>query len=390
MRKVLFAIAKNNLFYKTLFSLLLLVILIKPIFVLYQQRETFFYRGYSLQYQSLKDAYYSSQYVNKVNPGIIPDQTFEAFSAGAFLRGVNPILITHDQPPLGRYALALSIFIFDNVNTVMVLLYGSTLFGIFLLAKMTFKKSLLALVPVGVFANEPLSLNTLINTPLLEPIQLPFIIFAVYFFLRGIDRKNNYFRWFVLTALMLGFVISVRFFILGFFLLVAMLVYLVVDKQFNKRGLIFVATLPIALTVLFASYTRTIQDGGSFAHILGIQKYIYFYHQSQLTLPFSFWDLLLFNRWHTWWNDRAIIQDSQWIILWPMATFATALLFLLALLHKISISKTEKFILIWILLYSLFLSLGNTSVRYFSPLLPFLYIIALQLLLKLISRLRLI
>ena len=193
--------------------------------------------------------------------------------------------------------------------------------------------------------------------------------------MQGITKKD-YVKWFILTSAMLGFVISIRFFILGVILIITMVLYFLIKKQFNKRFIVFLTTLPIAVCILLASYLRTIQLGSSILQIFGIQKYIYYYHKSQLSLPFSFWDLLLFNKWHTWWGTREIISDVQWIIIWPISAFLTAVFFVGGIFKKILFSEPEKIILIWIVIYSLFLSLGESSTRYFPPLLPFIYIIA--------------
>lgn len=359
----------------------LVFISIRPLVLLYQQRETFFYKGYLQQYNSFRSAYYTSQYVQKKNPGIIPDQTFEAFAAGAFLKGMNPILINHDQPPMGRYILSLSIFLFDNVNTIMIPLLLLSLLGIFLISKIILKSTLVSLVPIAIFINEPLFLNKLTTSPLLEPIQLPFIIFSLYFFIQAITKKN-YKKWLILTSIMLGFVISTRFFILGLFLFLSMGVFFLIERKKYKKGIVFLMTLPIVLLVLLLSYTRTIQSGESILHVIGIQKYIYYYHKSQLTLPFSFWDLLIFNKWHTWWGNRTITSDEQWILVWPITTFMAFLFILLSLFKKILISDAEKIIFAWIVMYSVFLSMGIVSTRYFIPLLPFLYIITVDFLIK--------
>ena len=200
--------------------------------------------------------------------------------------------------------------------------------------------------------------------------------------------KKNYTRWFILASIMLGFVISVRFFMLGAFLTFSMITYFLINKQFDKRFVAFLLSLPIAVVVLLGSYVRTIQLSSSLFQIFGIQKYIYSYHKAQLSLPFSFWDLLFFNRWHTWWGTKEIISDSQWTILWPASAFLTLAFSIFGILRKISISEPEKIIIIWIIIYSIFLSLGETSTRYFPPLLPFIYIIATAFFMKIYEKIR--
>lgn len=363
------------------YFILCILIFLRPIQLIYEQRHKFFSRGYINQYEPLRKAYQSSQYVKKENPGIIPDETFEAFVGGYLYKGGNPILVTHDQPPLGRYIIALSIFLFDNVHTNMIFLLFLSIGGIFLIAKSILKNTFLSLIPVAVFVNEPLFLSKLVYSPLLEPIQLPFIVLALYFFIRGVSTKNSL-KWFILSAIMLGFVISTRFFVVGAMLVLGMLLYFFIKKHIDKKVLMFTLSLPLALVVLLFSYVRTIQDGYTIWQIFGVQKYIFFYHHSKFILPFSFWDLIFFNRWHTWWGDRSISSDYQWIIAWPIATILTLFLGILALLKKVKLSSTELVLIFWVLLYSLALSSGYTSTRYFLPLVPFLYILATAFLVR--------
>ncbi len=374
-------ILKNKLYFLIL-SIVLAAILIRPALLFYTKRESFFNREYHSLYSEFKNAYHTSQYVLKVDPGIIPDQTLETFAGGAFLSGMNPILIVHDQPPMGRYILSLSILIFDNVSTVFVILAALSALGVFLIGRLSLKNSILAMIPLGVFLNEPLFLNTLNNLPLLEPIQLSFIIFSLYFFILGIQSKSNYRKWFVLASIMLGFVISIRFFILGIFLLGTFLFYFLIDKKSRRKFPFFVLTLPLSVIILISSYFKTITSGYSIFHVFGIQKYIYMYHRSELGSPFSFWDLLFFNRWHTWWGDKAIASDIQWVILWPISALVSAGFFIAAFFKKIKMEEVDIIILIWVFMYSMLLSAGNVSVRYFMPLLPFLYILSTKFLLS--------
>lgn len=350
----------------------------------YQKSSSLFGEGYKDKFYSYKKLYYGSQYGTKDNPGIIPDNALELFAAGFLLYGGNPILIIHDQPPLGRYLLALSIAVFNNPNSIMVILIYISLLGTFLIGVETMGNKFLSLVPVALFANEPLFLEKLKYIPLLEPIQFPFIIFSLYFFIRGVNNKNSS-MCFLLTALMLGFVISIRFFVLGAVLTFCMFLFLILQKNL-KKIILLGSLLPLSLLVLIVSYTRTILDGHSILGVFGIQKYIYWYHKSQLDLPFSFWDLLLFNRWHTWWGDRSISSDYQWNILWPVFTVFSFLLFLFSILKVYKLNNAEKIVLLWCVVYSGLLSLGHTSTRYFLPLIPFLYIAGTSFVIKVFNK----
>lgn len=356
-------------------------------YLIVQNQGKFFGGGYANEYKNLKNAYYSSQYAKKDGAGIIPDETFESFAAGAFLKGMNPILIVHDHPPLGRYLLSLSIVFFDNASTLILFFLSLSFLGIFLISYLITKNIFLSLIPVAIFANEPLTLNKLLYAPLPEPVQLPFIIFAFYFFLLGIQNQKKILP-FIVTSILLGFVISIRFFVTGALMVVVMGSYLLFFKRSMKELLIFGLTLPLSIIVLLLSYTKTIQDGYSVIQIFGVQKYILAYHKSAFTNAFSFWDLILFNRWHTWWGEYEILSDPQWRIYWPVAVIVTSLTTILALVKKIKITPYEIVLILWIVGYSLMLSTGYTSTRYFLPLLPFLYILLVVGFVKIVKLIR--
>lgn len=374
---------KKRKIYRVIFSIILILLLLRPALAFYSQKDIFTSKGYSKIYNYLESSYSSSQYMQKKNPGIMPDETFEAFVGGALLRGVNPIHIVHEHPPLGRYIIAFSILLFDNAHTIILPLLALSLIACFLIAKIIIKDSLLAVVPVAIFSNDPLFISKLQYSPLLEPIQLPFIILSLYFFIRGIKDEKS-FRWFALASLMIGFVISIRFFILGMTLFCAMFLYFIIKKRFNKQFIYFVISTPISLIVLFASYTKTILDGYSLWQILGVQKYIFYYHQAKLENSFSFWDLILFNRWHTWWGDRSITHDNTWFIAWPISIFSTFSFLIASFMRIIRMNEGEKFLTTWVLVYCGLLSIGNSTTRYFLPLVPILYILMVSFLVRII------
>lgn len=375
-------------YYRIFCILLFLIIIIRPVTIIYSQWDFFSSRGYEKGYLGLESAYYSSQYTTKGKHGIMPDESFESYLGGAFLKGVNPIMRVHEHPPLGRYIIALSILLFDNAKTLIIPLTIISTIGIFLISKLILKKVLFSLIPLAIFINEPLFINKFYFAPLLEPIQQSFIVFALYFFIKGlIDKK--YAKWFVLASIMLGFVISIRFFALGAALLLTMVISLFLEKTSFKKVTIFFLSLPLSLVVLILSYTRTLQSGYSVFQIFSIQKYMLFYHKSQLISPLSFWDLILFNRWHAWWGERIIISDPHWNFFWPLAVVLTIIFLLSTLFKKLSINKEEKVVLLWVITYSSLLSIGNTTTRYFLPLLPFFYILATSFVINFLTKLKL-
>src|SRR3989344_445162 len=377
--------SKTSKLYFFICFLFLIAVVVRPAQLIYQQRENFFSPGYNKQYESLKSSYYNSQYVKKKNPYIMPDEVFESFVGGAFIRGVNPILIVHEHPPLGRYIIGFSTLLFDNAATLIIPLSLISVIGIFLISKLVFKKTILSIIPLLIFTNEPLFLSKFKYAPLLEAIQLPFVILCIYFFIKGVSSKKSLY-WFIVSSIMLGFVISIRFFILGLAISSSMILFFILRRRIDRKFIMYILSLPFSVLVLILSYTRTIQDGYSFFQVFSIQKYILYYHKSKLISFFSFWDLIFFNRWHTWWGDKKILSDSAWFIIWPISMILTFLFLLFVLRKKMTFSVPEKIIFLWIFVYSLLLSVGNSTTRYFLPLVPFLYILSVSFLIKLFKK----
>lgn len=377
-------ILKNKRVRVVVFVLLIVLTYFNFAKVVYERKDEFLVSNYSTRYEDLKALYYSSQYVKKKNPVIITDDALESFAGGLFLKGTNPILIIHDQPPLGRYIIALSILLFNNASLIIIPLLLISSVGIYYISYKVIGNFIAAFIPLMIFMNEPLLLNKLVYAPLLEPIQLTFIVLSFAFFIKAISSKK-YLLWFAMTSIMLGGVISSRFFILGATILASMILFFLFKREFGKRFIIFLLTLPLSIAVLVLSYTATILNGYSVIDVFRIQKYILTYHESKFINLFSFWDLILFNRWHTWWGTRSISSDAQWLIVWPISMILYLFYATLALLRKIKIHDADIVIVIWVFIYCCMLSSGIVSTRYFLPLLPLLYIIATKTILVLLK-----
>ena len=97
---------------KRLITFVLLSILLIRFFKLMPPVKELFQKSYNDE--ALEKVYYSSQYILENPKGSIPDDTIYNFTAGYYLRGGSPILVNPEQPPLGKYLLALSILLFQN------------------------------------------------------------------------------------------------------------------------------------------------------------------------------------------------------------------------------------------------------------------------------------
>lgn len=320
------------------------------------------YRGY-------QSAYDSSQYRRKENAGLIPDETVFSYAAGAYARGVDPILINSEHTPLGKYLIGFFILLMKNDKFIVLPSATLTLIAVWIIGWMTIKDKIAALVPVAVLATEPLFLNQIRTAPLLDIIQLPWILFAIAAFLWE-RRKGK----FLITAVMIGLVMATKTIVPGILLVMTFVAFLFLQRKWNHI-MQLILWLFISVVIFVASYARTFMSGYTIADFIGFQKWIFLYQKSKLIFPFSVWRLLLFNQWQAWWGDMSIISADDWKWTWPVSTLLGFVAMGLFAARRVSTKEPIALLILWVAVYSAFLSLGVVSSRFFLPLFPVSYIV---------------
>jgi hypothetical protein len=392
-------------FWKPCFTIICISIIFFNVFsVLWSQKDKYLARNYWENFPALEKAFLNSQYVSKHPAGWIPDETAFSYAGGKLVTGTSPVLVVVDAPPLGKYLIGVSTLIFDNPHIVVAIFGILSLFMLYLVANQVLDNKLLALLPLLFYSSEPMFKNQFIFTPLLDLFQLVFLLCYFYFinkaFTQSASRhsgkqsaariksssprdtsaRSKFFpkmtMYFILASLFLGFFISTKFFVSGLTIIAASMILTLFHKKI-RQTIILLLTLPISITILLLNYIRVFAFGYSFHRFLGIQKYIFLYHKSQIILPFSVWPLLLFNRWYVWFGNKPFIADSQWAITWPIITIISFITMILYLLKKIPKKLEIEVLMIWSVCYLLFLSSGQTFSRYLIILLPIFYIISI-------------
>lgn len=355
-------------------------------------RDKYLSSDYWQRFPSLKKAYYDSIYANKKG-GFLPDETLYSFNGGALIQGTSPILVNPEIPPTGKYIVGLSALIFKNEHIVIPIAGILSLILIFLLGRQIFSTSLIALIPPSLLSFEPIFKNQFIFTPLLDIIHLVFLLLSFYFFNLAFRKKKSVFVFFLFTSLFFGLFISTKFFGIGISVFLAFVAVLVINKKFKRLKLFLIST-PVSVLVLLFSYIRVLAIGYPLSKFFGIQKWVFWYNQGHLRLPFSVWPLLLLNKWFVSWST-SILSDPQWRITWPIITvLSLSTIVIYFLLKEIPRKIEAEVLMIWVLLYLIFLSFGDANARYFVILIPIMYLISVfgikillgNLLLKYIKR----
>lgn len=320
-------------------------------------------------YIRLETLFNNSQYRQKNPTSIIADEIVFRYAAVAYFRGGDPILINSEHTPLGKYMIGVSYWLFKTETPVILLSAIAALTAIGWLGQTVFGNPVLALVPVALFSVEPLFVNQLRVVPLLDIVQLPFILFSLVVFYY--ETKKKYF-W--RTAILLGFVAATKSVVPTILLIACFSLYLILAKKYTKLKM-FVLMSPLSAGILMLSYLRTFLDGYSIADFIGFQKWILLYQQSKLIYPLSFWRLMFLNEWQAWWGDRSLHAASDWTITWPVLVMLPFAFVIVAYFRKFHIHPAARLLLLWIFVYEIFLSIGAVVTRFLLPLLPVLYIV---------------
>jgi hypothetical protein len=336
-------------------------------------KEKYLNTDYWKRYAVLKKNYYDSIYANK-NGSFIPDESLYAYEGGALISGTSPILVNPEIPPLGKYLIGVSSVIFNNENIIILLAGSASLFLLYLIGVRIFTLSITRFIPPFLLSFEPIFTNQFIYVPLLDIVQLFFLLAAQYCFILGMDSRKRILLLFSFANIFLGCFISTKFFASGICILIAWYIVILIHKDIKRLKFLFYTT-PLAMFILFITYIKVLFTGYGLRHFLGIQKWIFLYNTGHLHFPFSVWQLILLNRWQTWWGGQQITSDPQWRITWPFIVVATFMVIFFYLGKKIIINVSIEVILAWIVCYFLFISLGDASTRYFVILIPLLYLV---------------
>jgi len=370
--KLKFKIQNSKFLYKLTFISLIGIILLNVFSVVLQQKGKYFSANYQASFSSLGKIYYASIYKDKHGTWV-PDEFLYSYIGGALVRGKSPILLNPEVPPFGTYLIGLSTAVFNNQHIIIVFFTLLSLYLMYLVGKQIYSSKFIALIPPLLFSFEPIFKNQLIYTPLLDIIQLTFLLAAFYFLNKASQTKNKFLFYIMLVNIFLGFFISTKFFGSGIPLVFAILATFSIHKEW-KRLAITLLTMPIAIIILYANYLKVLIDGYPLNRFLGIQKWIFLYNSGHLMKAFSAWPLLFLNKWYL--SKQNVSSDPQWLISWPAVTTISLITTLVYFLKRLSKREIEP-LLFWLVAYLFMISFIDANARYFVILIPILYITAL-------------
>ncbi len=356
-------------------SLVFLILISTTIFLLPIIKNMNFYtRVYNRQLVAQK--YSNSQYVKGSGGSGIGDDGLYAFAGDYYFNVGDPSQVNFENPPLGKYLIGLSIFIFQNENTIYILYALIIAIATYLLALFIYRNKFMASFSVFILLNSqmfkiqyiPTSSDQLSVTLLDLPLTM-FLLLSQLFFL----KSKNSFQDYVISSVFLGCACATKFFPAVVIVLFVQLVY--VYKQFRanlKLWIVSLATIPL---VYLFSYISFFIYHPSLINFLKYQKYLIAWRLGNPIVAGNIFRTILMGKYINWWDQKQVI-DTQWTVAIPALVILALLGGLFAIKHKLNCLLYLGSLCIVFLVY---LGIGTVGVaRYLLPVYPFLVIISVN------------
>lgn len=327
-----------------------------------------------------ESAYLNSQWVNPDSGSNVPigDSGLYSWAGWKYIHGENPVLINPEMPPLGKYVIGVGLLLTKRPAVVGLLLAAFAAVTHALLSYEILKDRWLAAASTSLLLLEPVFRN-LVNITMLDGLQLGFLNVGLLFFTRAM--KDN--RWFILSAVSLGAMASTKFFASAAAVVVALAGFLLISKKWKKLQY-FLLTLPLAGLVHLFSYASFFAHGNDLRGYLGAQKWILgFYRAGNVGTipPGSYWLLVMFNRWRVWfgqeWGVFTTVASDLWRVSWPVNVFAVAVQAVRFV--KKTLPENLSMLIIWLVVYSVFLTFIIGWPHYMLLFLPYSTILLVDL-----------
>lgn len=294
---------------KRIFWWLVFIILIGKLSIFVFNNKSFFLRGFDPAY--FADLYSKSQYVlGPKSKGGIGDDGLYAFAGYyyVFQRG-DVSSVNFEHPPLGKYLIGLSIFLFQNENIINLIYFGVLLFTLYHLARSIQFSSLQAIGSVFLFSLDSLFLDHLLRSQL----DLPFTLFftlGIYFFLKGLKKAKFLFY----SHLFWGMAFATRFFPV-FVLIYLYLLGIIVTRKRKFLSTFCISSLFVPLIYLLSHISFFVYHP-SFIEFLRHKKWMLAWFTGTPVIPGNIWRNIFTGTYID--SIGQLISNEHWNILLPV------------------------------------------------------------------------
>jgi hypothetical protein len=224
------------------------------------------------------------------------------------------------------------------------------------------------------FLLEPL-LTEQMETTMLDIFLLALAWLGFYTYLRWSESRGV--AWLLAGQFALGLALATKFWPAIFPLVLALYLATVASGRFDrfKVHTLALALVGLGFTVGHWQYFLFHPSLGAF---ISYQRYLISWWAGSPQVPAGqVWDLILANRWHTWWGDREVVATATWWLVWP-ASIVLAVAGLARLIKTKKLEAPWLALIFWSSSTLLMFSFSATYPRHLLVILPGLYLLGLR------------
>jgi len=368
---------------KTATGKLIAISLLRVLWPVYQNLDKFTERYDPVAYEK---KYNASQYMVPRSKNPISDEVLLSHAGYSYIKGTNPILINSDHPPLGKYFIGIFTVLTGNNRTVSIFFAAVNMALMAAIILLLTRSPLLASLGVLFLSFDPMFVDQIIHSPILDIIQVSFLLVYILILIKWSHDRRNTFPVLAM-GIALGCLSSVKLYFPALVVILSTLVALVLGGTPWRYILKYAFIVPVtAFFTYAATYFRYFMESRAFLPFFGVQKWIFLFWQTNSVndakvfgnvLPF-----ILFNKWKVWWGTEPYISYSGWTVVWPLffiLGFAASLYFLFMYLRgslKDNPKRTVILLLtVWLAAFTSYLCFIPISPRYLMMLFFPVYIL---------------
>lgn len=146
-----------------------------------------------------------------------------------------------------------------------------------------------------------------------------------------------------------------------------------------------------------ATYTISFIKGSTINEFIKSQKWIFnfwrFNSLNNVDAKGNFLNLILFNKWKIWWDNKHFINYKDWNLSWPIFYITGLFISILNLLNfkkqKSKLTILDNYLLIisiWVINYSFYLYFIPIYPRYLILIYPFIYFLIILFFAKILDK----
>lgn len=337
--------------------------------------------------------YNKSQYVIARSKHVIGDSTLLSHAGYQYAKGLNPILINADHPPLGKYIIGFFTVAFNNNHVVSIIFAFANLLLLCFIIYQASRSLYATSIGAFVFSTDTILKEQIIDSPLMDIVQVFFLLLFFLVFIRYVVTQR--FVYVILAGFAAGCMSSTKLYFPAIMLIgISILFFFLYSKKLKDTVINLVTLFALAVTTYTLSYTVYFQKGNNLRDFLGTQKWIFlFWKNNSINNPELYgniYPLILMNRWRVWWGDQKYISYENWSVLWPIFFFigvALSIYFVYKYIRSVVVEHkkiktrentaniTTSLLSMWVLTYLGYFSLIPVYPRYFMMIFFPIYII---------------